>query len=183
MNLADGSFSGLAGPEIDVFSKCLKGLSGKGVEIGCLDGCSTVVILSCSYLDLVSIDPFVPDSMEPSLIGREHLWRKNTEAFGSRSILIRDFSQNVHHQFENSILDFLFIDGDHTELAVFRDYDQWVPKLKPGGILAVHDSRMYRKGGAPFHEGPSKLTRDRVYDSPEWEILDEAFSLTVAKKV
>jgi hypothetical protein len=36
-------------------------------------------------------------------------------------------------------VDFCFIDADHTEAAVRRDIEAWLPKIKPGGILAGHD--------------------------------------------
>ncbi len=33
----------------------------------------------------------------------------------------------------------LFIDGGHSYESAHLDYDSWVPHLKPGGILAIHD--------------------------------------------
>lgn len=36
-------------------------------------------------------------------------------------------------------LDFVFIDGEHTYKAVCADIDAWLPKVKPGGVLAGHD--------------------------------------------
>ncbi|MBV9123873.1 MAG: class I SAM-dependent methyltransferase [Planctomycetes bacterium] len=36
-------------------------------------------------------------------------------------------------------LDLLFIDGDHSYPAVLEDLTHYVPKLKPGGLLAMHD--------------------------------------------
>ena len=36
-------------------------------------------------------------------------------------------------------IDMLFIDGNHTYSAVKTDVLSWVPSLKPGGILAMHD--------------------------------------------
>ena len=69
MNVAEGTFAGLAGEELALFQSCLRGLNGQAVEIGCLDGFSTAHILDYSSLHLTSIDPFIPDSMAPSLIG------------------------------------------------------------------------------------------------------------------
>ena len=36
-------------------------------------------------------------------------------------------------------LDFIFIDGSHTYESARNDYKYWEPKLRNGGILAIHD--------------------------------------------
>ena len=35
--------------------------------------------------------------------------------------------------------DFIFIDGSHTYESARNDYKYWKPKLRDGGILAIHD--------------------------------------------
>lgn len=183
MELAPGSFTGLAGPEVDLFRKHLTGMEGEAVEIGCLDGFSTAIILECSQLELTSIDPFIPDSMEASLIGKKERVIENTKPWADRFKLIEDYSQNVVMNWQ-LMLDFLFLDGDHQFISVQRDYTQWTPLLKKGGILAMHDSRMGRPDGANFHPGPSQVAAENVYGQPQlWEIIGEAFSLTLARKL
>ncbi len=183
MNLAENSFTGLGGDEIELFRKLISGMEGIGVEIGCMDGYSTWHILEFSRLHLTSIDPFIGDSMAPQLIGDVNRFRFNIEPLKDRSRLIQDYSWNVVTSWAE-MLDFLFIDGDHEYMAVMRDFEQWTRFLKVGGILAMHDSRMFRPGGANFHPGPSMVARDLVYGKPDkWEILGEAFSLTVARKI
>jgi len=36
-------------------------------------------------------------------------------------------------------LGLLFIDGGHGSAPAHRDYETWVPKVAPGGLLAIHD--------------------------------------------
>ena len=36
-------------------------------------------------------------------------------------------------------MDFLFIDGDHTEQGVAADYRDYHALVRPGGIIAFHD--------------------------------------------
>lgn len=36
-------------------------------------------------------------------------------------------------------IDFLFIDGDHTEAGVEADYRDYAPLVRPGGLVALHD--------------------------------------------
>lgn len=186
MKLAEGTWSGLVDSEVALFRQVLGGLSGVGVEIGCLDGFSTAHLLECSQLQLTTIDPFIPDSMAENLIGSEARFHENVAAWRDRVTLRKDYSWNVVSSW-NQPLDFLFIDGDHTYSAVMRDYEQWTPFLKPGAILAMHDSRMYRTHDdkrAKFHPGPSQVAMDEVYGKPQkWQLLGETWALTVARKI
>lgn len=180
--IVEGSFAGLHGDEIALFNRFLAGLPGAGVEIGCCDGFSTVHILEASLLHLTSIDPFVPDSMEPSLRGLPSRFAANLAPYGSRSTLLVSRSELESASWKTPLA-FLFIDGDHRYEAVRRDLEEWSPHLVVGGILAMHDSRMNR-GGAPFHPGPSRVADESVYGAPgRWRILGEAFSLTLARKL
>jgi cephalosporin hydroxylase len=52
--------------------------------------------------------------------------------------------------FAPTSLDFVFIDGDHEKSAVLADIAAWLPKIKPGGLLAGHD---YRMTGQPHLRG------------------------------
>lgn len=36
-------------------------------------------------------------------------------------------------------IDFLFIDGDHSEIGVRRDLADYAPLIRPGGVIALHD--------------------------------------------
>jgi hypothetical protein len=193
-NLAPNTFGGLSGTECQLFEKLLANVTGLGVEIGCLDGFSTVHILEYSKLDLlVSIDPIIPDSMESSLIGNLERLHANVAPYGTRHCFVRDYSHAVRtwldfgdvHPFVSMQggLDFLFIDGDHNYAAVKQDFKDWAPLVKPGGLLAIHDSRMGRNEGANFHPGPSQVAAESIYGRPEqWEVVGEAYSLTVARK-
>jgi predicted O-methyltransferase YrrM len=51
--------------------------------------------------------------------------------------LIEDFSQNVVEQIPE--MEFLFIDGGHSEEACYADMQNYIPKLKKGGIVMFHD--------------------------------------------
>jgi predicted O-methyltransferase YrrM len=41
--------------------------------------------------------------------------------------------------FEDDSLDAVFIDADHSYEAVKLDIQNWMPKVRKGGILAGHD--------------------------------------------
>lgn len=186
MTIVPGSFTGLVDSECALFRQVIGGMEGVGVEIGCMDGFSTAIILDCSKLHLYTIDPFIPDSMAENLIGDEDRFRQNVAPWKDRVELIKDYSQNAALSFGHA-LDFLFIDGDHTYPAIMRDFLVWTPFLKQGGILAMHDSRMYRvhdEKRAKFHPGPSQVAMDEVYSKPDrWQLLGETWALTVARKL
>lgn len=175
---------GLHPSEIDLFRLLLADVAGEGVEIGCMDGFSSMVLLETSpKLRLTSIDPFVPDSMDTSLIGDQARCRRNLAPYGDRWRLIVESSAFVATTWPClAPLDFIFIDGDHNYFTVLHDLVAWAPHLKRGGILAMHDARMNR-GGPPFHPGPSRVANEFVCNLPEqWTILGEAFTLVVARK-
>ncbi|MBN39592.1 MAG: hypothetical protein CL457_02850 [Acidimicrobiaceae bacterium] len=53
----------------------------------------------------------------------------------------------------NTSLAFLFIDGGHGLQPARNDYSWWVPKVKLGGVLAIHDVFPDTKdGGRPPYE-------------------------------
>jgi Methyltransferase domain len=62
--------------------------------------------------------------------------RANYEMF---STLIRASFEDALERFEPESIDLLHIDGLHTESAVRRDVDAWLPKVRPGGLILLHD--------------------------------------------
>ena len=153
-----------------------------GIEIGVLYGETTRFLLSLNdKINLVGIDPIVPDSMEATLIGDMEIIKQNIERYKERYTHIKDFSYNVSGHFTNHSQDFIFIDGDHTYKAVGLDYRLYFEKIKKGGLFFFHDSRMNR-GGANFHIGSSKFVDELISSDNRLELIGEAFSLTCFRK-
>src|SRR6266481_1026190 len=69
--------------------------------------------------------------------------RANYESFSS--LLRSDFDEALS-KFESESVDILHLDGLHTETAVRHDVESWLPKLRPGGILLLHDVGVRSKG-------------------------------------
>jgi hypothetical protein len=63
----------------------------------------------------------------------------NRQNYGSFSTLIRATFDEASAQFPPNSIDLLHIDGLHTYAAVRQDFDTWFPKVKPGGIVLLHD--------------------------------------------
>lgn len=79
----------------------------------------------------------------------------NPESLAQRTNLFKSFASNVvciagdSHAFtslravkyvlKDELLDFLFIDGDHSEAGVRKDWEMYSQLVRPGGIVAFHD--------------------------------------------
>ena len=69
--------------------------------------------------------------------------RGNYESF---STLLRSSFDEALPRFEEESIDVLHLDGLHTEAAVRHDIESWLPKLRPAGILLLHDVGVRSKG-------------------------------------
>ena len=56
-----------------------------------------------------------------------------------RGVIIRDYTFNAAKLVEDSSLDFVFIDADHSYDAVKKDIEDWDKKVRDGGIVFGHD--------------------------------------------
>jgi len=69
--------------------------------------------------------------------------RENYEAF---STLIRSSFDEAGERFATGSVDVLHLDGLHTEAAVRHDVEAWLPKIRSGGVLLLHDVGVHAKG-------------------------------------
>jgi predicted O-methyltransferase YrrM len=78
-------------------------------------------------------------------------------------------------------IDFLFIDGDHTEAGLLADWNAWSGLVEPGGVVALHDSRS--TPGRRIEDAGSVIVTNRVIlrDS-RFEGIEAVDSLTVLRR-
>jgi predicted O-methyltransferase YrrM len=132
------------------------------------------------------IDPFVPDSIS-AMRGSYRISRivVNREQRG-RVRFLREFSYDVAKNW-NTPVDFVFIDGDHSEQACRRDFEDWSLHVQPGGVILFHDSRKDQPPEQPWMgaEGSTKVVNDlfRRGSHPHWRIVDEGGSIVVVQRV
>ncbi len=63
----------------------------------------------------------------------------NREHYSSFSTLLRCTFEEALSDFDEHSIDLLHIDGLHTYEAVSHEFHRWSPKVKPGGIILLHD--------------------------------------------
>jgi len=165
------------------------------VEIGAAFGGSTSILLASipKTANLTSIDPFVEDSMGP-WSANEARCRQSVarllRAVG-RSDKLERWSLIVKPSYEavkkwKKEVDFIFIDGDHNYKAVKNDFEDWLPHVKKGGLILIHDSR--RVPGTPVKEynrgwpGPTKLAKELQIDR-RIALANEVHSITIWQKI
>lgn len=64
----------------------------------------------------------------------------NQAHYAGFSTLLRLTFDDAARQFENDSIELLHIDGAHTYDAVSHDFLTWWPKVKPGGVVVMHDA-------------------------------------------
>lgn len=166
----------------------------RAVEIGVYEGASAVVL--CAALSpgaqLHLIDPFGahPDAL-PSGWGASEWATRRTLARAARRrgparpdirwhvSLSHEVALSWHEQ-----VDFVFIDGDHSEQGCEQDWSDWHPFVAPGGHVVFHDARADRPGGRGL-PGPTAVVA-RHFREPAargWEIAAEADRTVVVRRL
>ncbi|VDC33192.1 class I SAM-dependent methyltransferase [Pseudogemmobacter humi] len=74
-------------------------------------------------------------------------------------------------EFEDGSIDLLHIDGAHDYGSVREDYETWLPKMAPDGIILFHDTLVRQE-----HFGVWRLWADIVEASPEGRTINLGFS-------
>jgi Methyltransferase domain len=70
----------------------------------------------------------------------------NEENYSSFSKLLRMTFDEAVESFGDGTVDLLHIDGLHTYGAVRHDFDNWLPKVRRGGVVLLHDTAARHPG-------------------------------------
>ena len=111
------------------------------VELGVAEGGSALELRQVMDPDgtLVLVDPYEPGVLS---VNFSRLVARRTVARSKRGtvIWIRALSEVAAEKWKGDI-DFLFIDADHSLAAIRRDWRLWMPHVRVGGHVAMHDAR------------------------------------------
>ena len=125
------------------------------VELGTFEGKTAVALAKVSPGDVYTVDPFIPGRLGVCYgCVIAHVARRRAKVANLH--FLRGFSHDVAPSFDDPV-DMIFIDANHSYDAVRRDWEDWTPKLRAGGIVAMHDVRVasnssVRLGSMDFFE-------------------------------
>lgn len=172
-------------PTRDDLPRLLEALSlrGTGAEIGVQEGLFSQQILTYwggkrlisidaweqfdedEYLDIANVDQETQDE-------RYRLTQQGLAVFGSRSEVWKCRSIEAASRIEDRSLDFVYLDARHDYAAVLEDLAAWVPKVKPGGLIAGHD---YLDGHLPEGEFGVKRAVDEYFSNMQLTVRSTMF--------
>lgn len=126
--------------EIIALAKAVAALYPKTIlEIGTARGGTLLIwaslaserVISCDLVHRPAQKPLLEALPPPDSVCQVQLLTGNSHEAA--------FKQRVAETLNGRQVDFLFIDGDHTETGVAQDYNDYREFVRPGGIIAFHD--------------------------------------------
>jgi predicted O-methyltransferase YrrM len=165
----------LSDEEGEALYEYARACTGKGVivEIGSWKGKSTI----CLGLGSRAGKGVKIFAVDPHADYRHGDFKDNIERAGISDLVtpVKGLSQEVVSDFDEPI-ELLFVDGSHEEDDVRDDFEQWVPKVVEGGVVAFHDTT--------WHAGVRRVVAEKIYSSREFtDVRFVIGSTTVGRKV
>lgn len=94
------------------------------------------------------VDPWAPyaayrdNKNQQTLIDKAyHQAQSNLTGYGVS--VLRMSSEAAAPLVPDQSLDVVYLDGNHEDAYIRQDLDLWLPKVRPGGIIAGHDYRVH----------------------------------------
>lgn len=131
-----------------------------GAEVGSASGVFALEILTWGISKLYMIDVWEETPSIRGMAGEpqaEHdrRYQQAVERVkGYPAVIMKGLSENVAKQIPDDSLGFVYIDACHYYDQVLNDLNVWVPKLKYGGVCALHD---YKDPGYDVQRAVSKF--------------------------
>lgn len=170
--------------EYECLAKYARYSNGPILEVGCAFGGSAAILVLSSNLEMVtSVDPF-GEMIDGMLPNPHKVYEKVVEVLGEnwkRWSLWQVTSQVAALSYKDKTFGLVFLDGNHTYEAVRSDKDWWLPKLRKGGYLILHDSNMIdtpHDGYCMGYSGPTQVSKELMADK-RVKLIETAYSCTV----
>lgn len=162
-----------------------KTVSQRGVivEIGSWKGKSTICLgkggQDGNKVKIYAIDPHVGSPEHHKMFGKVNTYQEFVQNIKNAGIEqnvkpIRKTSENAVKNF-HELIELLFVDGAHEFKLVQFDIKSWFPKVRDGGVIAIHDT-----WGFP---GPNLATAILLLTSSQIKNPKLVDTITYCKKV
>lgn len=123
----------------------------RGVEVGVNRGLNSwFMIKECANIEkLTGVDHYMPylDWDRPISKSEQEnsyqIMQANMAFMNGKFEHLRMESAEAAATFADESLDFVFIDGGHSMKQVLKDLDNWVRKVRVGGLVAGHDANLF----------------------------------------
>lgn len=112
------------------------------VNLGAGAGTSGLAFMeSREDITLYTVDIQDESSPHGCLAGERNVFRDAgfDHLMGIRWFQIHSDSAKAGHDWSHEPVDMVFIDADHAEDAVRGDIEAWLPRIKHGGLMSLHD--------------------------------------------
>jgi hypothetical protein len=115
------------------------------MDLGVDYGLSTFAFaLSNKSAEVIGIDCFEGDE-QSGFRDTEKFVNAIKEEHGVENIkFIKSYFDDIAPHITPKSVDILHIDGLHTYEAVKHDFNTWLPKVAPRGVILMHDTRAYK---------------------------------------
>jgi len=150
------------------------------VEIGVWHGVTTSRLRAAMASDgiLLAVDPFPPGRLGFS--AQERIAHCEVEKIRNGTVRwLRTTGASA--AIDHGPVDFVFIDGDHSESAVLEDWRAWSGLVQACGIVAFHDSRSTE--ARPIENaGSVKVVNEIILMDDRFDVIEVIDSLTVLRR-
>lgn len=156
----------------------------KLVEIGVYEGATTKLLANqmADNSTLFAIDPFIPGKLGICW-GRLIAKREVSHYVNSSSVIfVERFSHEAVSEIDD-VIDFIFIDGDHSLKGIKRDWMDWSNKVISNGIIALHDTRVPEHNPRVEHLGSFQFFESTIRYDPRFKMITQVDSLSVLQRL
>ena len=110
------------------------------VEIGTFEGKTAAAMAAVTKGEVFSVDIFRAGRI--GICYGEKIAHLTRNRRGLTNLhFLKGSGHDVGRTFDR-IVDLVFVDADHSYNGAKQDWNDWTPKLREGGIIALHDSRV-----------------------------------------
>ncbi len=154
------------------------------LEVGCYEGGSAVWmlenVLTHEESTLTCIDPFLP-WFGGEVSKKRFLSNVKLAGGADRTNLIIGYSQVELRKLPLESFDIVYIDGDHSAIAVLQDAVLSWPLLKPGGLVIFDDYAWQHSREPPLRPLMALDFFTEIY-GPQAEIVHRDYQLILRKR-